>query len=104
MIEFRPAVAEDFAFLLMLHQAGLKEYVSQIWPWDDAEEEKRLRDQFEPTKLQVILLEGRDVGILQVEEGNEIFLARILIAPAYQNRCLGSLVIRQVIAQRALCR
>jgi ribosomal protein S18 acetylase RimI-like enzyme len=95
----RAAVEKDGDFIFRLRAATLKEVVEQIWGWDDAYQEVRFFEKFDPAQWQVIVVDGRDVGALQVwrEEG-EVVLANIQIAPGFQNRGLGSAVIRDTLA------
>jgi ribosomal protein S18 acetylase RimI-like enzyme len=98
----RPATEADRDVLYHLHAATIKEYVEQIWGWDDAFQEARFHQRFDPDVCQVIVVDGEDVGVLQVErrEG-EVFLGNIRIAPDRQRRGLGTAVIRDVLAQAA---
>lgn len=52
----RPARMDDFGFLRNLHRATLREYVEQIWGWDESAQEKMLRERFDPTQ------QGRGLG------------------------------------------
>jgi ribosomal protein S18 acetylase RimI-like enzyme len=98
----RPATAGDFAFLLALHVATLKEYVARTWGWDEAAQAARFREVFTPETLQIVRLEGRPVGVLAVEHRpEEFFIANIAIDPEQQGFGLGGAIIGDVLAEAA---
>ena len=78
----------------------MKEYVEQIWGWDDAYQEARFFEKFDPLQWQIIIVDDQDVGALQMwREEAEVILGNVQIAPEYQNRGLGSAVIRDILAE-----
>jgi len=95
----RQATGDDFAFLYDLHRTTIREAVEATWGWDEAFQRRRFREHFDPTGSQIIVVAGRDVGVLQVEQwGDEIFLGLIEIAISHQGRGLGTRVIKDVLA------
>jgi GNAT superfamily N-acetyltransferase len=97
---FRPATGEDFGFVRNLHRETLKEYVAQIWGWDEEQQEKLVRERFDPVKVQIIQSDGKDVGVFQIEERPDgWFLANIQLAPDYQRKGFGTQIIQDLIAK-----
>ena len=97
----RRARADDRAFLLALKAAAMKPYVDQVWGWDDAEQVAYFDDRFVPDRTQIIQVDGRDVGVLIVEEdGEHVYLADIEVLPAWQGRGIGSAII-EALKERA---
>jgi GNAT superfamily N-acetyltransferase len=97
----RPARVNDRAFLLDLKEAAMKSYVDQVWGWDDAEQVAYFDDCFAPERWQIIQAEGRDVGVLIVEEdGEQVYLAEIEVLPAWQGHGIGSAII-EALKERA---
>ena len=67
-------------------------------PWDDDWQRRYFREHFDPALLQVIQVEGQDVGVLYVEErAEEWFVATIELLPAHQGQGIGTAVMRQVM-------
>lgn len=96
----RAATDRDGDFIFRLRAVTLKEYVEQIWGWDDAYQEARFFEKFDSAEWQIIVSNDQDVGALQVwREEAEVILGNIQIAPRYQNRGLGSVVIRDILAE-----
>ena len=77
----------------------MRAYVAAVFGWDDLDQRRRFDALFDPQGLRVIQADGRDAGLLAVEErADHLFLARIEIVPEWQNRGIGSTVIRSVLA------
>ncbi len=98
-IGLRPATTGDLAFLFELHAATLKEYIDRTWGWDEDQQLARYRETFDPADTRIITLDGRDIGMLAVEERPEVvFLTLIEIEPAHQEQGIGTAIIQQLIA------
>lgn len=94
----RQATGDDFSFLYELHRTTIREAVEATWGWDETFQYERFREHFDPAGSQIIVVEGHDVGVLQVEQwGDEIFLGLIEIAHSHQGRGLGTQVIKDVL-------
>ena len=94
-IEYRNAVETDLEFLDELHTACMKEHVSRIYPWRPL----LFRQTFDPKVVQIVLLNGIQVGMLQtVTRKHDLYLANLLIAPAFQGSGAGSVVLQKVLA------
>lgn len=102
----RPATAADYAWLWALKRATMRAYVENTWgSWDEAAQESFFRRNFTPATVHVILADGRDAGLLELEHRrDEIFLANIQIEPTLQNRGLGAAAIRFLQTEAAACR
>ncbi|MBB5161842.1 GNAT family N-acetyltransferase [Mycobacterium sp. AZCC_0083] len=97
-IALRPATTDDAEFFFALHKRSLGPYVDQIWGWDDDEQRAYMTGVFDLGRVRVIVVDGVDVGRLDVEErDDEVFLGLIELAPEYQGRGIGSRVISELI-------
>ncbi len=98
IITYRPAIASDRDWLFDLKRATMRDHVAAVYGWDDAVQRWLFEDKFDPAKMRIIRVEGRDAGMLEVEErADHFYLARIEILPALQNQGLGSTVIRSIL-------
>jgi ribosomal protein S18 acetylase RimI-like enzyme len=96
-VRLRPAAEDDLDFLWVLHRATMREYVEQTWSWEDKSQERRFRSKFKPERIQIVLYHGDPAGSISVDyERSRIFLGVIEIAPAYQDRGIGTYLIRQL--------
>ncbi len=100
-LAYRPAVPEDELFLYQLHRATMRAYVEETWgAWDEKWQRAYFHQHFGPRDLQVVQLDGRDIGVLCVQERTEeLFLVVLQILPAYQRRGIGSAVVGAIIAR-----
>jgi ribosomal protein S18 acetylase RimI-like enzyme len=97
--DLRAASEADYPWLWQLKRLTMRPYVEEMWgSWDDASQEVFFRRNFVPANVRVIVVGGRDVGLLHVErEPGALFLANVQILPEFQNRGLGSAVVRRVL-------
>ena len=99
-ISFRPATAEDSAFLYDLHRAAMKQYVVQTWGWDEAWQLNYFQKHFNLEECQIITFQGKDVGALSVSRReSEVFLKSIEVLPEYQNQGIGTAVIKSILEE-----
>jgi ribosomal protein S18 acetylase RimI-like enzyme len=97
-ISLRPATADDAEFFFTLHRDSLGPYVDQVWGWHDDEQRAYLTSNLALERVRVIVVDGVDVGRLDVQEGDdEIFLALIELAPHHQGRGIGGRLIRDIL-------
>ena len=97
----RPAVAADREWLWQTKTRCLRTYVEQTYgAWSEDFQWARFDASFNPEEFQVVVHGGIDVGFLACREtAGEIQLLNIMIAPEFQNRGLGSAVLRGLLAQ-----
>ena len=95
----RPATAADYRWLWELKRDTMRGYVEQTWGvWEDKPQEAFFRRSYTPDKIQIVLVDSQRAGLLHLErEPDAIFLANIQIHEDYQDRGLGSAVIRSVL-------
>ncbi len=101
MYSVRLATATDSAFVYHLHRSTMQDYVAQTWgEWNEDFQARMFTQWFEPSQFQIVVVDGQDVGLVSVERRpTELFLRTIEILPEYQNRGVGSAVIKAVLAQ-----
>jgi ribosomal protein S18 acetylase RimI-like enzyme len=96
---FRAASEADYPWLWSLKRLTMRPYVEQMWGgWDEEAQEKFFRRNFVPANIRIVVVDGRDIGLLHVErEPGASFLANVQILPEFQNRGFGSAIVRQVV-------
>jgi ribosomal protein S18 acetylase RimI-like enzyme len=100
MYALRTATPDDYTFLYDEHVATMKLYVTQIWGWDEQLQAERFRQHFDPTHQRIVVVDGRQIGALEVEERPlELFLANLRIAPQFQGQGWGTRILRDLLQQ-----
>jgi ribosomal protein S18 acetylase RimI-like enzyme len=98
LISLRSTAREDRGFLWSLHRETMRNYVDKTWGWDEKWQRERFDEKFDPALLQIIEYDSRPIGYISVQRpGTEIFLAAIEIAPAFQNRGVGTQLISNLL-------
>jgi ribosomal protein S18 acetylase RimI-like enzyme len=93
------ATQQDEEFLYGLLKATMREYVDALWGWDEAWQRAHFLEHLNPERSQIVVVDGVDIGVLTLEERqDEVILGQIYILPAYQNRGIGTRLIRSVVS------
>jgi ribosomal protein S18 acetylase RimI-like enzyme len=96
----RTATWEDGDFIYRLRVDGLKEYVAQIWGWDESFQHERFWNVFDPSRYHVIVVDNHAVGAIAVEQReSESFLADIEVTREWRGRGLGTAVLTGFLAE-----
>jgi ribosomal protein S18 acetylase RimI-like enzyme len=94
----RPTTEDDRGFLFALHRETLREYVDAVWGWDEDDQRRRFDEGFDPGQMQIIVEDAADIGYVRVlHRPDELFLAAIELAPTWQNRGIGSAIVRSLL-------
>lgn len=75
----------------------MRESVEQTYGWDEAWQEAYFREHFDAARRQIIRYNDVDVGVFSVEDRRDsLFLGLIAILPEYQDRGIGTTLIRRL--------
>ena len=89
---------EDLDLIREIRFSGLRPYVEEIWGWNPEEQEQRFLANFSLEQNQIIRHDGRDVGVLEMEERERVLcLAIVCIADPFRSKGLGEAVVRGVL-------
>jgi ribosomal protein S18 acetylase RimI-like enzyme len=98
-ITFRQIKIKDFEFLWQLHNAALKKYVAATWGWNETRQRRLFAESFNPEEGVIVVADGKDAGFLRVfEKEAETVLISIRLLPEFQNRGIGTKLIKDVLA------
>lgn len=96
--DLRQSTMEDKEFIYNLKKLVLKEYIDEIWGWDEEYQRKDFEMYYNPVNNKIITCNNSDIGILETSEDNdEIHIIEIAILPEYQGNSIGTNVLKQII-------
>jgi ribosomal protein S18 acetylase RimI-like enzyme len=98
-ITLRFSTMNDIDFLFRLHRTAMQTYVTQTWgAWDEGWQLQHFQQHFDPDHCQVIVLEGKDIGVISVvRQVTGMFLSNIELLPAYQGQGIGIYLIKTLL-------
>ena len=83
---------------MVIGHEAIRPYVEALWGWDAREQEERFRAQFEPSQIEVIQVDGRDVGYFRLEDFEDcVFLSGIYIGKGNRRKGIGSNVLAELM-------
>jgi ribosomal protein S18 acetylase RimI-like enzyme len=95
----RPAGPGDDEFALGLYLPITRGLLSDIPGWDDARIIERFRKAYDPVQVQVICVNGSDVGWMQLSELDEgLHLDQLHLVEAYRGRGIGTQVMKDLLS------
>ena len=66
-LSIRKAQATDSEFVFTVKKAAFREYVEQIWGWDDTYQRDLHDRRFAAQDIRIIQFDGTDIGFLSTE-------------------------------------
>jgi ribosomal protein S18 acetylase RimI-like enzyme len=95
-VQIRPAISADHEFLLMLNRAAYETLAIRLFGlWDNRSQQSRFENKIQQLQFRIIELNHEPVGaICSSEHDDHVFLHEMLILPEFQNRGIGSFVLR----------
>lgn len=97
-LKIRKARATDSGFVFAAKKAAFREYVEQIWGWDDTYQKELHNRRFASQNLRIIQFNGTDVGFISTSNSPDTLkVNQIYILPDYQGRGIGTACMRGII-------
>jgi GNAT superfamily N-acetyltransferase len=100
-IALRPAVPQDFEYCKRLYFAGTKKIIEEL-NLDMAVQATTFREQWAPSQVRIIAVDGSDVGWLQTTMRDDgLFVAQLFVDGPFQRRGIGTDVMNRLIGEAA---
>lgn len=97
-ISLRPARSADYGFAAELYLGSTRPLLIDLGLWNEGRILIRFRRAFKTEQIQVIRLDGADIGWMQVSESAErLHLHQIHLVPQFHNRGIGTSLIRTML-------
>ena len=101
-VKLRRATNADSAWVYQTKKESLGKYVREVWGWDENWQQKYHSEHFDPTIIDIIILNDIDIGcVIVTDETDYLMLNSIHILPEYQHRGIGTSLIRQLLDRAA---
>lgn len=102
-LKFRKAQATDSDFVFTVKKAAFREYVEQVWGWDEVYQKELHNRRFTSQDLHIIQFNGTDVGFLSTSSTTDTLnVDQVYILPEYQGKGIGSACLRGIIDDAGL--
>ena len=102
-LSLRKAQASDSEFVFAVKEAAYREYVEEVWGWDDKYQRERHNREFASQDFRIIRFCGIDVGFLATScTSDTLKVNQIYILPEYQGRGIGSACLTRIIDDASL--
>lgn len=100
-LALRPAVRQDFEYCKRLYFAEMNWIIEELH-LDRIAQAASLQQQWLPTEVRIITLDGSDAGWLQSTRRDDgLFVAQLIVDGPFQRRGIGTVVMNRVIAEAA---
>ena len=97
-LKLRKAEATDSEFVFGVKEAAFREYVEQIWGWDDTYQKDLHNRRFDSQDVRIIQFHEIDVGFLSAANTSDAFkVDQLYILPAYQGKGIGAACMKRII-------
>ena len=102
-LSLRKANANDSEFVFTVKKAAFREYVEQVWGWDDSYQRELHSRRFDSQELLIIQFRGIDIGFLSTSNTSDALkLNQLYILPEYQGRGIGTAGMTRVLDDASL--
>lgn len=98
----RPSEAADAPFLWQLHCLLERDEIEHTWGWDEDLQRVRWQQFVASTTWRIIQMDGVDIGaIAEREEPEALRLSFVGLLPEYQERGIGTGLLKELLARAA---
>ena len=97
-LSLRKAHTNDSEFVFIVKEAAFREYVEQVWGWDDSYQRELHNRRFAAQDVCIIQFREVDVGFLAISHTSDTFkVNQLFIRPEYQGKGIGSACMTRII-------
>lgn len=93
----RRSTAADSEFCYRLHRQTMQSLIREVFgDWNEDVQRSFHARWFDPVRIAIIQVQERDVGVLDVTRGEDIYIGRIELSPRWQGRRIGTSILRDL--------
>ncbi len=98
--QLRDARDSDFSFAEALYLGTMEPLLSELGDWDRGNFQKRIRKNFKAQECLVIVVDGQDIGFMQVIETDiDLNIAQIHLVDGYRGLGIGTQIVNDLVAR-----
>ena len=98
-LNIRKAVDADVDFTFAVKEAAFREYVEQVWGWDEVDQRELHEVRFASQNAHIIQYQGIEAGYFSTSSTADwVRVYQIFILPEYQRKGLGSACMRLIVS------
>ncbi len=98
-IDLRQARQSDYRFAETLYVDSMRSLLTELGEWNESEIVSKLKHHFELDEVQIIMVDGTDVGWLQISETEHaINLDQLYLLEGFRAQRIGSRLIQCLLA------
>ena len=100
-LALRPATKDDFELTYQITRDAMRPYVEATWgEWKEEDQLRQHQANFEPSTTRLVLVGGKEVGLLFTEhEPQFLWLVKLYLLATFRNQGLGSALLGIVISE-----
>lgn len=88
--KLRKASQDDNEFAYQVKRTGFKEYVEQVWGWEEDRQRQLHMRRFQEQDFSIIEVDGKDIGIMSVVAKPDcVFVNQLYLLPEHQGHGIG---------------
>ena len=100
--KLRKATISDSDFFYQVKKTVLKDYIEQIWGWDEDFQIQFHKENFHVEETQIIVIDDNNAGTVEVKEDAErVFISSLYVLPQYQNKGIGKAICNDYMSKAA---
>jgi ribosomal protein S18 acetylase RimI-like enzyme len=97
------ATPNDSDFFYNVKKTVLRNYIEEIWGWDEAFQIEYHKNYYNPSISNIIHCNGIAAGTVEIKEDDDcIFISGLYLLPAYQGKRVGSAIINECLHEGKL--
>lgn len=94
-MNLRPAKTEDITLLFAIHRSVFRSHIETLWGWDEDWQSENFASECATAATSLVLVDDQITGYIQVlDRGSQIYVENIAIAPAFQSKGLGTMLLK----------
>jgi len=103
LIKLIPGEESQRQFSYELKKATYGDYIKEVWGWDEEVQIEFHNQDWLKKRPNIIRYDNRPIGTIYLDEkGNDIWIERFIISSEYQNKGMGTYILKGIMERADL--